>query len=50
MRYFAGLQLKELAEVLEMPMGTVGVKLSRSLVKMRRTMEESGFRLEDFLT
>ena len=50
LRYFAGLQLKELADVLEMPMGTVGVKLSRSLVKMRRTIEERGFRPEDFLT
>lgn len=50
LRYFAGLQLKELADVLEMPLGTVGVKLSRSLAKMRRTMEERGFRLEDFLT
>lgn len=49
LRFFGGLQIKELAEALSMPMGTVGVKLGRALEKIRKSMTAQGLGLEDFL-
>lgn len=49
LRYFGGLQHRELSEALGMPMGSVGVKLGRALQKLRHTLEELGYRLGDFL-
>ncbi|MCG3196046.1 MAG: hypothetical protein GHCLOJNM_00517 [bacterium] len=47
LRYFGNLQVKEISEVLNIPMGSVGVFLTRSLAKMRRLLEEQGIRPED---
>lgn len=49
LRYFAGLPIKDLAGTLGMPMGSVGVKIGRSLQRLRRELESSGHRLEDLL-
>lgn len=47
LRYFGDLPIKEIAEVLKMPMGSVGVKLGRALAKLRTALERRGFRLDD---
>lgn len=49
LRYFAGLQHKELADALSMPIGSVGVTLGRALEKLRQHLEGRGLSLEDFL-
>ncbi len=49
LRYFGGLQIKELAEALSLPMGSVGVKLGRALQKVRRDFEQRGLGIDDFL-
>ncbi|MBX3727747.1 MAG: RNA polymerase sigma factor [Candidatus Sumerlaeia bacterium] len=48
LRFFAGLQIREISETLDMPMGSVGVKLRRSLDKLRTILEEQGLHYEDF--
>lgn len=47
LRYFSELQIKEIADTLEMPMGSVGVKLRRALDRLRRHLEEEGIGFED---
>lgn len=47
LRYFGDLPIKEIAVVLKMPMGSVGVKLGRSLKKLRRSLESRGYRIDD---
>lgn len=49
LRFFGGLGIRELSEHLGMPMGSVGVKLGRSLEKLRRELESQGLSIEDFL-
>lgn len=49
LRYYGGLQIQELAQTLGMPMGTVGVKLGRTLQKIRRILESKGLRAEDMM-
>lgn len=49
LRYFGNLQVKEIAEVLNIPMGSVGVFLNRTLGKVRRLLEEQGVTPEDVL-
>ncbi|MDX2176893.1 MAG: sigma-70 family RNA polymerase sigma factor [Candidatus Sumerlaeia bacterium] len=49
LRFFAGLAIKELSATLDMPMGTVGVKLQRSLAKARAVLEAQGIRMEELL-
>lgn len=48
LRFFAGLQIKEIAETLSLPMGSVGVYLKRALERLRRRLEERGHSFEDF--
>lgn len=43
LRYFGQLSIKELAETLQMPMGSVGVTLDRALKKLRKELEAKGF-------
>lgn len=49
LRYFAGLSIRELSKAMDMPMGSVGVKISRSLDRLRRELAASGHKLEDLL-
>lgn len=49
LKYFGGLKIREIAEVLGMPQGTVGVRISRGLEKIRAWFESRGMGLEDFL-
>lgn len=49
LRYFGGLQMKEIADVLNMPMGSVGVTISRALKKVRTIMELKGLNSGDFI-
>lgn len=49
LRYFGGLQVKEISEALDIPMGSVGVFLSRSLEKIRSSLESRGVHPEDFV-
>lgn len=49
LRYFGELQHQELSRVLEMPMGSVGVKLGRALTKLRGILEQKGLKFEDFV-
>lgn len=48
-RYFAHLPLNEIAEAMEMPMGSVGTTIQRALAKMKKHFERRGFSPEDFL-
>ncbi len=50
LRYFGELPIKEIAETLEMPMGSVGVKLSRALDKLKRCFDQMGLRMDDLLS
>jgi len=50
LRYFGELSIRELAETLNMPMGTVGVKLGRTLKKMREELNRQGLAPGDFLS
>ncbi len=49
LRYFGELPIKEISEVLHMPMGSVGVKLGRALKRLRTALEKRGFRLDDLI-
>ena len=46
LRYGAGFTLREVAEVLDVPLGSVCAKVSRSLKKVRRGLVRKGFRLD----
>lgn len=48
LRFFANLQLHEIGEALSMPLGTVGVKLQRALVRLRTVLEKRGLSFGDF--
>ena len=47
LRFFGGLQVKEISQVMGIPMGSVGVFLTRSLEKIRLVLEAQGIRPED---
>lgn len=49
LRYFGEFQLKEISEAMQMPMGSVGVKLGRALSKIRKVFEKKGLSPGDFL-
>ena len=49
LRYFGGLQVKEISEILDIPMGSIGVFLSRSLEKIRSSLENRGIHPEDLV-
>lgn len=49
LRYFGGLSIRQLSETLNIPMGSVGVKLSRAQQRLRRWLEGNGYRPEDLL-
>lgn len=48
LRFFAGLQIKEISDTLSLPMGSVGVYLRRALDRLRKRLEERGHSFEDF--
>jgi RNA polymerase sigma-70 factor, ECF subfamily len=50
LRYFGNLQVKEIAEVLSIPMGSVGVFLNRTLTRLRKILENQGIEPEDVLS
>lgn len=47
LRYFGNLQIEEISRATQIPMGTVGGKLNRALLKVRKTLESVGIRPED---
>jgi RNA polymerase sigma factor (sigma-70 family) len=49
MRYFSEMQLAEIAEALDMPLGSVGTTIARALESLRRRFESMGLRQEDLL-
>lgn len=49
LRYFSGLSLKEIADVMDIPMGSVGTTIVRALEQMRKHLEAKGLRAEDLL-
>lgn len=49
LRYFSDLKLKDISETLSMPMGSVGVKLRRSLDRLGKRLSERGVHQEDLL-
>lgn len=49
LRFFGELSIKELSATLDMPMGTVGVKMGRALEKARKELERQGVSPEDLL-
>lgn len=49
LRYFGRLSIKQLSETLGMPMGSVGVSISRAHARMRKWLEENGHHPEDLL-
>ena len=50
LRFFGDLQIKEIAAVMDMPMGSVGVHISRALSKIRKHLEEEGLGFEDLVS
>lgn len=48
LRYFSNLKHAEIAEVLDMPIGSVGVKLRRTLDKLKDRLTEKGISPESF--
>jgi RNA polymerase sigma-70 factor (ECF subfamily) len=50
LRYFGNLQVKEISEVLGIPMGSVGVFLNRTLARLRKILENQGIEPEDVLS
>lgn len=49
LRYFADLKIKEIGDVLSMPIGSVGVKLRRALDRLAKQLSDRGIRQEDLL-
>ncbi len=49
LRFFSGLRIREIGEVLGMPIGTVGVKLRRALDRLAILLEKQGLTREDLL-
>ncbi len=47
LKYFSRLKTHEISEILSMPMGSVGVKISRALDKLKRVMRTRGINQED---
>jgi len=47
LRFYGDLKIQEISETLAMPMGSVGVKLGRALEKLRRTLADEGYTLEE---
>lgn len=50
LRYFGNLQVKEISEVLNIPMGSIGVFLNRILGRLRKILEDQGIRPEDVMS
>lgn len=48
LRFLSGLQIKEISEVMCLPMGSVGVYLRRALDKLKQRLERRGIKYEDF--
>lgn len=49
LRFFGGLQINEISECMNIPIGSVGVFLNRSLAKIRTTLVDKGIRPEDLM-
>ncbi|MCB2156170.1 RNA polymerase sigma factor [bacterium] len=49
LRYYSHLGLAEIAEVMEMPIGSVGTTISRSLAQLKDFFQSRGFRIEDLM-
>lgn len=46
-RYFLDMPLREIADLLDIPLGSIGGKLQRALAAVRRHLESRGLRWED---
>lgn len=49
LKYFAGLKIREIADVLRIPQGTIGGILARGLRDIRAWFDERGVQMEDLL-
>jgi RNA polymerase sigma-70 factor (ECF subfamily) len=49
LRYFSGLSLAEIGEVLDMPLGSVGTTMMRALESLKKHFERRGLQKEDLL-
>ncbi|MCA9423790.1 MAG: sigma-70 family RNA polymerase sigma factor [Candidatus Omnitrophica bacterium] len=49
LRFFGGLQMNEISETMNIPIGSVGVFLNRSLEKIRNSLACQGIRPEDLM-
>jgi RNA polymerase sigma-70 factor (ECF subfamily) len=49
LKYFCGMKIREIAAVLAMPQGTVGVRIARGLQRLRAWFDDEGISPEDLL-
>ena len=49
LRYYSELSHKEIAEVMHIPVGSIGVTISRSLETMKKYFDSKGMKLEDLI-
>ena len=49
LRYYSGLSLQAIAAVMNIPLGSVGTTIKRSLEKLKKYFDSKGIKLEDLL-
>ncbi len=49
LKFFCGMKVREIADLLSIPQGTAGVRIARSLTRLRSWFETEGMSLEDLL-
>lgn len=49
MRYYSGLSLQEIAEVLHLPLGSIGTTITRSLASLKKYFDARGLKVEDII-
>jgi RNA polymerase sigma-70 factor (ECF subfamily) len=49
MRYYSGLSLQQISEVMNIPLGSIGTTISRSLTALKKYFDAKGLKVEDIL-
>ncbi len=49
LRYYSGLPLKEIADIMNIPIGSIGVMIRRSLEALKKYFDSQGLKVEDLL-
>jgi len=49
LRYFSGLPLQEIADVMKLPLGSIGTTIARSLESLKEYFDSRGIRMEDLI-